>query len=71
MAIKFSEIFGNKAQQDKTLQDLPVIEGMELSTGSANLYKKKRDVVCFFFFKEGAIFAGVYKKSSPQSHFIF
>ena len=70
MAIKFSEIFGIKGQQGKTTQDLPVIEGMELSTASAGLYKKQRDDVCFFYFKEGANFAGVYTKSSTKSHCI-
>jgi len=70
MAIKFSEIFGIKSQQGKTTQDLPAIEGMELSTASAGLYKKQRDDVCFFYFKEGATFAGVYTKSSTKSHCI-
>ena len=70
MAIKFSEIFGIKSQQGKTTQDLPAIEGMELSTASADLYKKRRDDVCFFYFKEGATFAGVYTKSSTKSHCI-
>ena len=70
MAIKFSEIFGIKSQQEKNPQDLPAIEGMELSTASADLYKKRRDDVCFFYFKEGATFAGVYTKSSTKSHCI-
>ena len=70
MAIKFSEIFGIKSQQGKTTQDLPAIEGMELSTASADLYKKRRDDVCFFYFKEGATFGGVYTKSSTKSHCI-
>jgi glutamate N-acetyltransferase/amino-acid N-acetyltransferase len=70
MAIKFSEIFGIKGQQGKATQDLPAIEGMELSTASAGLYKKQRDDVCFFYFKEGATFAGVYTKSSTKSHCI-
>ena len=43
MAIKFSEIFGIKSQQEKSPQDLPAIEGMELSTASADLYKKRRE----------------------------
>ena len=70
MAIKFSEIFGIKSQRDNGSQDLPVIEGMELSSASAGLYKKQRDDVCFFYFKEGATFAGVYTKSSTKSHCI-
>ena len=45
MAIKFSEIFGIKSQRDNGSQDLPVIEGMELSSASAGLYKKQRDDV--------------------------
>jgi len=70
MTIKFSEIFGIKRQQQNGNQDLPTIEGMELSTASAGLYKKQRDDVCFFYFKEGATFAGVYTKSSIKSHCI-
>jgi glutamate N-acetyltransferase/amino-acid N-acetyltransferase len=70
MAIKFSEIFGIKSQRDNGSQDLPIIEGMELSSASAGLYKKQRDDVCFFYFKEGATFAGVYTKSSTKSHCI-
>lgn len=72
MAIKFSEIFGNKNSRYR-IRDfpaLPVIHGMELSSGSADLYKKKRNDICFFYFKEGAIFAGVYTKSSTTSHCI-
>ena len=70
MAIKFSEIFGIKSQQGKTTQDLPAIEGMELSTASANLYKKQRDDVCFFYFKERATFSDVFTNCSTKYHFI-
>jgi len=69
MAIKLSEIFGKK-RHIQNCPDLPTIEGMELSTASAGLYKKQRDDVCFFYFKEGAIFSSVYTKSSTKSHCI-
>ena len=72
MAIKFTEIFGNKnpGYKIKDFPELPSIEGMELSSASAELYKKKRNDICFFYFKDGATFAGVYTKSSTKSHCI-
>ena len=44
--------------------DLPVIDGIKISSSSANLYKKKtRKDLCLFYFENGASHAGVYTKS--------
>ena len=71
MAISFEQIFGKKSEYKiKNFPELPNIEGLQLSWASADLYKKKRNDVCFFYFKDGASFAGVYTKSSAKSHCI-
>ena len=51
----------------KDYSEMPTIEGMEISAVSAGLYNSKRDDVCLFYFKDGAIFSGVYTKSSTRS----
>jgi len=71
MAISFNQIFTKKSEYKiKDFPDLPKIEGLQVSWASADLYKKKRNDLCFFYFKDGAIFAGVYTKSSAKSHCI-
>ena len=71
MAITFKQIFGQRSEYKvKNFPELPNIEGLQLSSGSADLYKNKRNDVCFFYFKDGASFAGVYTKSSTKAHCI-
>ncbi len=71
MAISFNQLFNKKSDYKiKDFPDLPKIEGLQLSWASADLYKKKRNDLCFFYFKDGATFAGVYTKSSAKSHCI-
>ena len=41
-------------------QDLDHIDGLSISTVSANLYKADRDDLVMFYFREGANFASVY-----------
>ena len=44
-------------------QDLEHIDGVSISTVSANLYNSKRDDLVMFYFREGANFASVYTQS--------
>ncbi len=44
-------------------QDLDHLDGLGISTVSANLYKNDRDDLVLFYFREGANFASVYTKS--------
>jgi len=47
----------------KEFQDLNHIDGLSISTVSANLYKNIRDDLVMFYFREGANFASVYTQS--------
>ena len=44
-------------------QDLDHIDGLSISTISANLYEKTRDDLVMFYFRDGANFASVYTQS--------
>ena len=44
-------------------QDLEHIDGISISTVSANLYKIQRDDLVMFYFRDGANHASVYTKS--------
>ncbi len=44
-------------------QDLEHIDGLSISTTSANLYSKKRDDLVLFYFRKGANHASVYTQS--------
>ena len=44
-------------------QDLKHIDGLSISTTSANLYSKKRDDLVLFYFRNGANYASVYTQS--------
>ena len=44
-------------------QDLDHIDGLSISTISANLYDKNRDDLVMFYFREGANYASVYTQS--------
>ena len=48
-------------------QDLDHIEGVSISTISANLYKKSRDDLVMFYFRDGANYASVYTQSKIVS----
>ena len=48
-------------------QDLDHIDGISISTTSANLYNSKRDDLVMFYFREGANFASVYTQSKIVS----
>ena len=44
-------------------QDLDHIDGLAISTTSANLYSKQRDDLVLFYFRNGANHASVYTQS--------
>ena len=48
-------------------QDLDHLDGLSISTVSANLYKNNRDDLVMFYFREGANFASVYTQSKILS----
>ena len=48
-------------------QDLEHIDGLSISTTSANLYKTRRDDLVMFYFRDGANYASVYTQSKIVS----
>ncbi len=65
MGINFTNFFISKSKNSrmKEFQDLNHIDGLSISTVSANLYKNNRDDLVMFYFREGANFASVYTQS--------
>ena len=65
MAINLSNLFNsiNKNSKMGDFQDLEHIDGVSISTTSANLYSKKRDDLVLFYFRNGANYASVYTQS--------
>jgi len=53
----------NKDSKMGDFQDLDHIDGLSISTTSANLYNSKRDDLVMFYFKNGANHASVYTQS--------
>ena len=53
----------NKKSKIGDFQDLDHIDGVAISTTSANLYKESRDDLVLFYFREGANYASVYTQS--------
>ena len=48
-------------------QDLDHIDGVAISSISANLYKENRDDLVLFYFRDGANYASVYTQSKIPS----
>ncbi len=69
MGINLSNFFTSKLHDRKLgqYQDLDHIDGLSLSTISANLYQTKRDDLVMFYFRDGANFASVYTQSKILS----
>ena len=65
MGINFSNFLTSKSKNRQMMefQDLDHLDGLGISTVSANLYKNDRDDLVLFYFREGANFASVYTKS--------
>ena len=52
----------NKLKMNE-FQDLDHIDGLSISTVSANLYKNERDDLVMFYFREGSNYASLYTQS--------
>ena len=53
----------SKNKRMKEFQDLDHVDGLSISSVSANLYKNTRDDLVLFYFREGANYASVYTQS--------
>ena len=65
MAIYLNNLFNSLSKNSKMrdFQDLNHVDGVSISTISANLYSQKRDDVVLFYFRNGASYASVYTQS--------
>ena len=65
MAINLNNLFNsiNKNSKMGDFQDLEHIDGLSISTTSANLYSKQRDDLVLFYFRNGANHASAYTQS--------
>ena len=65
MVINFNNFLNteNKNAKIGDFQDLDHLDGVSISTTSANLYNNKRDDVVLFYFRDGANYASVYTQS--------
>ena len=65
MGINISNFLFSKSKSHKMIdfQDLDHLDGLAISTVSANLYSNKRDDLAMFYFRDGANFASVYTQS--------
>ena len=69
MGINISNFLTSQSKNLKMneFQDLDHIDGISISTISANLYQNERDDLVMFYFREGANFASVYTQSKVIS----
>ncbi len=65
MSINLNNLFNSITKNSKMgdFQDLDHLDGLSISTISANLYSKKRDDLVLFYFRNGANHASVYTQS--------
>ncbi len=65
MDLKLKKFFKTQFLKNKgSFVDLPVLDGVKISSSSANLYNKKtRNDLCLFYFENGASHAAVFTKS--------
>ena len=65
MAININNYFNsrNKKSKMRDFQDLEHIDGVSISTTSANLYNDLRDDLVMFYFRKGANYASLYTQS--------
>jgi len=65
MAINFDNFFNSSGKKSKLgdFQDLEHVDGLSISTTSANLYNNERDDLVMFYFRNGAEHASVYTQS--------
>ncbi len=69
MTINLKNLLNPKVKMSKMgeFQELQPIEGLEISSVSADLYGDGRDDLTLFYFKEGANYAGVYTTNKVTS----
>ena len=69
MGINLTNFFTSKSQNRRMgqFQDLDHLDGLSVSSVSANLYDSKRDDLAMFYFRDGANFASVYTQSKILS----
>ncbi len=69
MVFNINNFFDNRNRKTKIadFQDLDHIDGVSVSTVSANLYNQKRDDLVLFYFRNGASYASVYTQSKLVS----
>jgi len=65
MVINLDNLFNSISKNSKMgdFQDLEHVDGLSISSTSANLYSKKRDDLVLFYFRNGANHASVYTQS--------
>ena len=65
MGINITNFLSSKSKNKKMIefQDLDHIDGVSISTISADLYKDPRDDLVMFYFRDGANFASIYTQS--------
>ena len=69
MGINLTNFFTSKSKNRRMgqFQDLDHLDGLSVSSVSANLYNSKRDDLAMFYFRDGANFASVYTQSKILS----
>ena len=69
MTVNLKNFLNPKVKMSKMgeFQELQPIEGLEVSSISADLYGDGSDDLCLFYFKEGANFAAIYTSSKITS----
>jgi len=69
MVFNINNFFDNRNRKSKVgdFQDLEHIDGVSISTVSANLYDQKRDDLVLFYFRDGASYASVFTQSKIVS----
>jgi glutamate N-acetyltransferase / amino-acid N-acetyltransferase len=69
MGINLSNFLSSKSKNKKMMefQDLDHLDGVSISTVSANLYDEPRDDLVMFYFRDGANYASVYTQSKIVS----
>tara|TARA_Y100000768_G_scaffold375517_1_gene346421 strand:- start:153 stop:1454 length:1302 start_codon:yes stop_codon:yes gene_type:complete len=65
MGINLTNFLSSKSKNKRMIefQDLDHIDGLSISSISANLYEEPRDDLVMFYFREGANYASVYTQS--------
>ena len=69
MGINLTNFLSSKSKNKRMMefQDLDHIDGVSISTVSANLYNSTRDDLVMFYFRDGANYASVYTQSKIVS----